>query len=518
MPSNSPLNAANPAHSACVLASAGTGKTWLLIARLTRLLLAGAEPQRILAVTFTRKAAGEMQQRLLKQLKDILHADDNRLDDLLTSLGVQPDDDMRHKARSLYESLLLSEYPLRTSTFHGFCQDLLQRFPLEAGLPPGFELADTTGLLYEQAWDALFAQATEQSHGQLAADLDLLFDLCGGLTNVSKALYNFLNHRSDWWAFTQHQENPVAFAEAKLKAWLDVDPAENPADLFWTDTNKRALEEFSALLEKHATKTNSAHCQLLQQVLHSTEKDETLLQIVAPVFLTKSGERRARSTSKTQIKKMGEQGEARFLELHAQLCGQLEICEEHQARLRTWQTSTAWYRCGVQLLVYYQRIKRERRQVDFTDLEWKAYELLSHPEQAHWIQYKIDQRIDHLLIDEFQDTNPTQWRLLKPLLDEMSAGSERNRSLFLVGDAKQSIYRFRRGDPALLQTATDTLQQQLAAQQYHLDSSWRSAPAIMDFVNNVFQNTNLGRLLAGFSTTRHPSEIIMGPGRNLAAV
>lgn len=495
---NSALNAANPNISACVLASAGTGKTWMLVTRLTRLLLAGVEPGRILAVTFTRKAAAEMQQRLLQRLKTLLQADDGELDSLLTSLGETADAELRSRARNLYEKLLLSEQPLRTSTFHGFCQDLLQRFPLESGLPPGFELADTTGLLYEQAWDALFAQATGQPDGQLADDLDLLFDLCGGLVNVRTALYNFLNHRSDWWAFTQHQASPVSVASDKLMAWLAIDPGAEAADAFWIEANQRAIDEFASLLEKHPTKTNTEHSQLLRQVLTSTESNKVCLQTVSPVFLTQAGERRARKSSKTLTKQLGEQAETRFLELHALLCEQLENYRECQARHNTWQTSTAWYRCGSLLLEHYQRIKRERRLVDFTDLEWKAYTLLSHPEQAHWIQFKIDQRIEHLLIDEFQDTNPTQWHLLKPLLDEMAATTERSRSLFLVGDAKQSIYRFRRGDPALLETATHSMQHQLGAQQYRLDSSWRSAPVILECVNRIFEHTEFGQLLADF--------------------
>ncbi len=498
MPNNSALDAANPQLSACVLASAGTGKTWMLVTRLTRLLLAGADPGRILALTFTRKAAGEMQQRLLDQLKALLQASDAALDHLLTSLGEQPDAETRNQARNLYEKLLLNEQPLRTSTFHGFCQDLLQRFPLESGLPPGFELADATGLLYEQAWDALFARATGQPDGQLADDIDLLFDLCGGLANVRKALYNFLTHRSDWWAYTQHQSKPVSFADEKLKTWLDIDFSTPAADLFWTAPNKSALDEFASLLDKHPNKTNAAHSQLIRQTLAGTDLDELSIQTVSPVFLTQAGDRRARSSTKTRLKKLGEQAEAQFIELHEQLCEQLEYYRDILARQNTWQTSAAWYRCGSQLLDHYQRIKRERRLVDFTDLEWKAYTLLSHPEQAHWIQFKIDQRIDHLLIDEFQDTNPTQWRLLKPILDEMSAGNDRNRSLFLVGDAKQSIYRFRRGDPALLKTATDCMQQQLGARQFHLDSSWRSAPAIMECVNRIFDGTEFGQLLPDF--------------------
>ncbi len=138
----------------------------------------------------------------------------------------------------------------------------------------------------------------------------------------------------------------------------------------------------------------------------------------------------------------------------------------------------------------------------WTLLIWSgiAYQLLNHPDHAHWIQYKLDQRIDHLLIDEFQDTNPTQWRLILPLLEEMAAGGERPRSLFLVGDAKQSIYRFRRGNPQLLGVAAQWMQQHLQAGSIHLDHSWRSSPAVMEFVNQVFQHPDIERLLPDFQT------------------
>ena len=164
--------ATQPERSFSVLASAGTGKTWQLVARLTRLLLHGAKPDSIVAITFTRKAAGEMQLRLNERLQDLLHADDAELDAMLVQIGAQPTGALRDKARNLLEAWLRSEQTLRTTTFHSFCRELLQRFPLEAGLPPGFELAEQTGLLLEESWDALFDEATGAPHGPLAeADL-----------------------------------------------------------------------------------------------------------------------------------------------------------------------------------------------------------------------------------------------------------------------------------------------------------------------------------------------------------
>ena len=152
--------ATQPEKSFSVLASAGTGKTWQLVARLTRLLLHGAQLDAILAITFTRKAAGEMQQRLNERLRELLEADEQQLGTMLTSMGETPTADIRRRARNLLEQALRCEQNLRSTTFHSFCQELLQRFPLEAGLPPGFELAEQTVLLIQECWDAPFAVST----------------------------------------------------------------------------------------------------------------------------------------------------------------------------------------------------------------------------------------------------------------------------------------------------------------------------------------------------------------------
>ncbi|HHO67878.1 MAG TPA: DNA helicase UvrD [Gammaproteobacteria bacterium] len=490
------MRAADPALDASVLASAGSGKTWLLTARLVRLLLAGARPDGILAITFTRKAAAEMRERLGERLRALLEADDAGLDALLAEIGETPDAARRARARQLFEELLFSELPLRATTFHSFCQGLLQRFAEEAGLPPGFELAEATGLLQEEAWNALIAEATADPARAPATWLDTLFEACGGINNSRQALMSFLEHRSDWWAFTQGMREPVGYAIDWLRRQLDIDTDLDPDAAFWTAARRRELEEFVALLERHPGKKNDAAAARILDAL--SRADATLLE--GAFFRDKGkGPRLSRTSNKTQQKRMGADGEARFLQLHEHLCEALEQRRDRLARLHTLRTGTAWYRAGARLLAHYQRIKRERRLLDFADLEWKTCELLGDAEQAHWVQYKVDQRIDHLLIDEFQDTNPTQWRLVLPLLEELAAGGERHRSLFLVGDAKQSIYRFRRGNPALLEAASRWMQAHLGGREFHLDRSWRSAPAILECVNRVFGDGRpLGGRLHGF--------------------
>jgi len=499
---SSALDAAAPRCNAAVLASAGTGKTWLLVTRMVRLLLDGVDPDGILAVTFTRKAAAEMQARLAERLRSFVELDKDALDQALGHIGLTPDASLRRRARALYEDYLFSERPVRTTTFHAFCQELLRRFPLEADVPPGFELLDTAGLLEDEAWDALFNQATREPDGALATALETLFTRCHGLHNTRTALLAFLRHREDWWAFTEDQSSPLSHAAQTLARLLDVDPDDQPLTLFFTEATVADLGRFAGLLSRHETKQNHAHAVLIDQALGG---DETLVErfhILKCAFFTDKGLPRTRKSSQTQRRSLGEGGEAEFLELHQTLCARIAEAAERLARYATYTLSRAWFEAGSALLDHFQRIKRERRLLDFTDLEWNAYRLLNDSGNAHWVQYKLDQRIDHLLIDEFQDTNPTQWRLVLPLLQELAAGGERVRSVFIVGDMKQSIYGFRRADARLLDGAATWLREHLQAQTYALDKSRRSAPAIMTLVNCVFTDGPLGDALGAF----HPHD------------
>ena len=478
------------------------------MARLVRLLLHGAELNSILAITFTRKAAGEMRQRLNERLRELLEADDHQLTTILVEIGEAPTADMRGRARRLLEQSLRSEQTLRSTTFHSFCQELLKRFPIEAGLPPGFELLEQTGLLIQESWDALFAEATADPEQPLAAALELLFEALNGLHNTRSALFTFVEHRSDWWAFTRHATQPAAVATDYLQQKLELAPPASASEHFWSEDTRARLVEFATLLARHTTKTNQTHLSTIETILASSTARDSAICDLQPVFFTSGGERRRRTSSKSQRKNMGEGAEDRFLELHETFCEQLERITEQQNRQQTLNINSAWYRAGQRMLEHFQRIKRERRLLDFADLEWNTYLLLNDPDHAHWIQFKLDQRIDHLLIDEFQDTNPTQWRLILPLLEEMAAGGERTRSLFIVGDAKQSIYRFRRGNPELLAMAATWMQKHLQASSIHLDDSWRSAPAIMEFVNSVFRHPGMETLLPGFQThTTHRKDM-----------
>lgn len=508
---SNPIAACSPEINAIVAASAGTGKTYLLVTRIIRQLLAGAAPERILALTFTRKAAGEMRQRLHERLRNMATMRDDELQKTLVAMGIAPDTGKLEQARRLYEHILLSPRPLRISTFHAFCQQLLHRFPLEANVPPGYELLQAGSIMQAAAWDALFLEATHNPDSSLAQALERLFMACNGLANTHNALMQaFLARRNDWLAYTQDRENPVGYACERLQQLLQLDGHE-PLSIFFSEANNNLLRTFREMLLQHVTDTNLEYAALIEAGLNGKNSDESRFEFIKRAFLTQKLEPRQRKNSKTLEKALGADRAGEFLKLHDYFCQQLLTAHEAWLRLQYYKTVSAWYLAGDVLLQHYQRIKQEQRLLDFDDLEWKTYRLLHHRDHALWVQYKIDQKIDHLLIDEFQDTNPTQWQLIRPLLEEMADTGQstgRSRSVFLVGDGKQSIYGFRRADPQLQEAAGAWLRQRLDAREFPLAKSRRSADAIMQTLNHVFQDTVLGGHLNTFQPhASHRSEL-----------
>lgn len=496
---NTVRRASDPAVSATVMASAGTGKTWLLVTRAVRLLLAGAEPDAILAVTFTRKAAAEMAERLMQRLAQLASADDEQRRALLSSMGVDVDARVLRDAADLYERQVRRPRPIRFTTFHAFCQELLRRFPLEADVPAGFEVVESAGLLQQQAREALMAEAAAAPDGATARALETLFAQCNGHINTRAALREFLDHRSDWWAYVDGQSTPLEWARRQLVEALEIDPEVDPIAELFDGPHRHEFGECADLLARHGVDTSLRHAQSISDALHGKDAYAVRFALLKTAFLTQDQRPLIRKASKPMAKILGEAGQARLLELHTRCAERLLNVQDRLRRRNTLLLTDAWLRAGTRLLEHYQRIKTEQRVLDFADLEWKAYRLLHHGDHALWVQYKLDQRIDHILVDEFQDTNPTQWHLLYPLLQELAASeSERPRSVFVVGDGKQSIYRFRRADPMLFPAAQRWLHTHLAADEHSLAASWRSAPVIIDFVNRLFESGPLNAALPEF--------------------
>lgn len=503
-----PIQAANPHHSAIVKASAGVGKTYLLVTRLIRLLLLDVRPDAILAITFTRKAAAEMQSRLFDRLYMLATTSESDLVAELSNIGVETNQKMVEKSRGLYETMMRSDSQVKTNTFHAFCQEILRKFPLESEVPPGFELLDDEPSYIAAAWDALYEEATLQPESEIAVALEQLYELAAGLSNTRDCLNSFVNQRSDWWAYTSEFENPAEYASEKLLDELDLDLDATPYADFFNESRKNEINKIAQLLALHETATNLKHVSLFHQVTMSeafenslTEKEYiSWVQKLSSILFKTDGNMRFDKTVKTRAKKLTEAGEDEFLGLCLSVCKRLNTAKEIARQQHNYYFNTAWYVAGEALLNHFQQLKLQQRLLDFTDLEWRTFNLLNHSENATWVQYKLDQRIEHLLVDEFQDTNPTQWRLLLPIMQEFVTDTDRLRSVFLVGDEKQSIYSFRRADPKLFITASDWLHENLEAKSFPMDKSRRSASPIMNLLNSVFMSDDFKDTLPGFHT------------------
>lgn len=516
------MNPAFQGNSLIIEASAGSGKTYQLINRLLLLLLSGANPAHIVAITFTRKAAAEMQVRLQERLYNLATIEVEQLNKELSNIGCTPTAKLISQARHLYEDVILSPQTVRCTTFHSFCQEILKRFPFEAEVPPGFELSEQTTIYRQQAWQALMSECElkENSNSSATKAIAFLFNEFG-LNNTRDILKSFLDQRSDWWAWTQQAKNPVGLAISRMQDCLKVDPTADPlADFFNQPTLENSLAQFCTYLDKLKAEKFKKLLDALSYIRDTNLEQKERYQRLQTAFLTDKGQPRALKVSKEMIKLFGEAGADAFVQIHIETCSKLESLSNDLNLLNNYKINKHWYIAGEAFLNHYQSIKFSLRQLDFTDLEWQTYCLLTKSQHALWIQYKLDSRINHLLIDEFQDTNPIQWRLLQPLIEEFSqhegnevesiVGLNDSRSVLLVGDTKQSIYRFRRAEPKLFPIASNFIEQQFESERMQLNASWRSSPAIINFVNKVFGNTTLGKIITDFP--EHKTELKNLPG------
>ena len=486
--------ALDPALSVSLQASAGSGKTWQLVSRVLRLLLAGAEPGGILALTFTRKAAVEMRLRLNERLRRLADANDEELDAELAHVGLEPDPALRAHARGLYRRLLFAAHPPRAMTLHAFCQELLERFALEAGVPPGFALEENEEALIERTWRRLQGAMTADPQSPPARALARLVELGFNEHTLRDLVAQFLVRRGDWWAYVEGHDDPVERAAQQLRGQL----GECDLDGAVAEANGAAFTGRLRMLLNYLDKTDGTQyldpgavsaALLCSGVDRFDGVEDALYSGAGTPYKVRDGD--------SKLKKLSSGERTHFLDTYAEILREFEPMRRRRHAGEALERSRAAFTLGQAALAALREELARKRALGFTELEWHTCQLLRRDGAADWVRYRIDRRVDHLLIDEFQDTSPTQWRMLRPLLEEMAAGNApqdggRSRSLFIVGDAKQSIYGFRRADPRLLTRATQWMRDNLQAQTAPLHHSRRSAPAIVQFVNALFAIEGLG--------------------------
>jgi ATP-dependent helicase/nuclease subunit A len=494
--------ALDPRASCVVEACAGSGKTWLLVSRMLRLLLAGAEPSELLAITFTRKAAQEMTDRLHEWLRVLALEDDATVRAFLRARAVPDDavDALLPRARGLLETVLTAQPGPTVTTFHGWFLDLLKRAPLEAGLPWGAPLLERTRQLQDEVRDRLlmkWAGAPESSEG--VALLALLADI--GEHNLRALLRHFVDARAEWWAYTGEAPDPVAHALEQLRPGLHPDLDSDPVAAFWADELMAArVKRMGFALEKGG-KSERDRAPEIQRSL-SLPPDDAHAALMR--HLMTAGKRRKKQATKELEKTLGAGLDTYLRDLDT-LETALESVAAIQADRHIWNLNRHGLLLGHALISAYQDAKSQQGVIDFADAEWQACRLLRSEEHAPALALKLDARYRHLLLDEFQDTNPLQWQALSTWLLE-ARGADSAMTVFMVGDPKQAIYRFRRGEARVFDAASEFLRAHFDAPRFSTDMTRRLAPAVIAAINPVFAEA------AGFAQHTHAPENESRPG------
>ena len=508
-PDDPQARAADPRISAFVTANAGSGKTKTLIDRVARLLLAGAAPDEILCVTYTKAAAAEMQTRLFELLGAWSVLDDERLRMDLSKLegrspkSYAPDD--LSAARALFARALETPGGLRIQTLHAFCEKLLRRFPLEAGISPGFEVLDDLGAdqLKRSARTALAHRAMAPDGGRIAeayarlsvdfdhARFEGLFDAFAGMAGELSA-----------WLESAEADSGVAAA-----VWTALTGAPVPLDagaiLDEMQHGGPSPEVWLAIAEGLDIRDASKGAMNLAGVLRSHQGAPPLSDLLGVLFTQsftpKPGVGGPKALGKSPDLRRRLDGEMERLQA---LEAQRKQAVAGQKTLDILLLARAW-------LAAYEIEKRLSGKLDFGDLIDRTFDLTANAGMAAWVLYKLDQQLAHVLVDEAQDTSPAQWAILNQLTGDFFAGAGRPgaggplpRSLFVVGDEKQSIYSFQGASPDRMEAEFRAYRSRAEAvgaafERIELKVSWRSTGDILGFVDGVFDAPENRRALLG---------------------
>ncbi|HTN50725.1 MAG TPA: UvrD-helicase domain-containing protein [Burkholderiaceae bacterium] len=486
--------ACEPMRSAAVEACAGSGKTWLLVSRVIRALLAGAAPGEILAITFTRRAAQEMHERLLRELRLLAAAETHEVAAALEARGLSASEAQQSvgAARQLFERVTTARVPMTVETFHGWFWRLVSRAPLGAGVPFAPTLLEASDRTRANAWlHFLAALLQPQREGERRAWEFLLDEL--GEATAGELLRNFLHKRAEWWSFAAADADTARERVLETFGAETADPGTRVRDAGFVEAVRALVDLWRATAPtpKAATHAIDRAKRWLGRGAGDVGAD---LRAACCLLLTREMSPIVALTPERLAARLGAAAAERYAALHARLVDDLDHVLAERRTWRARRVNAAGVACGTLLVACYQSLKEREHVVDFTDLEWHALRLLSDPDHAAYMQARLDARYRHILIDEFQDTNALQWRVLQSWLAAYgpSDGTADDRpSVFIVGDPKQSIYRFRRAEPRVFQAAVELLQQDFAGCHLRTNVTQRSAEAIVAMLNATMSGNAL---------------------------
>jgi len=427
--------ASNPLTSVWVSASAGSGKTKVLTDRVLNLLLMTGKPEKLLCLTFTKAAAAEMANRIGGILKEWAVCPEAELVKKLTLLkGETPDAEMLTAARRLFAKVLEAKGGMKIMTIHSFCQSVLKRFPLEAGVSPDFDIIDdiAAGRLLDESLRTVLEEEGFQDDIRLLAQ----YQTPDGLIKLLQKLFA---HRSKLMKLRERGSLSTLIYQLKQELNLTRYDTEEEIITEWFDLENWPLVQQKYLTKKGTAPKKKANDEVVQKAAEITQNIKNLKL----VHLTE-----------------------KLLHL------------------------------AYSVLEWYQRQKQSAGLLDYDDLIALTKNLLEKSHAAAWVLFKLDGGIDHILVDEAQDTNPDQWAIVRLIAEEFFAGEDHHetlRTVFAVGDRKQSIYSFQGADPDEFDRMRLFFEAKIKASQNDFETvpfnlSFRSTRPILDLVNNLLKD------------------------------
>ncbi|MBO9623435.1 MAG: double-strand break repair helicase AddA [Sphingomonas sp.] len=511
--------ASDPARHVWLSASAGTGKTQVLAARVWRLLLAGVDPGAILCLTFTKAGAAEMSERITGRLARWVRASDAELVADLEALGESISPDGRARARTLFAKVL--DAPgggIRIQTIHSFCQSLLAAFPVEAGLVPGFRPLDQReeAVLAREALAEMLVTAEREGREHLIdavralsirlgeGKAEAFLKACAGAAEAMEALPGgvqpFLRRTLD-------------LPDGDIGAEIERCCADDAFDL-------ASLRQIAVMNADWATTRGLERADIVAAWLGQSPAERAArLAELHLVWATAKGD--PRSFAKGQAPQ-----DAAYADLAMRLHTRCDELLAMKVRADFADLLAQGLEAGRAYADTYARAKRRTGAVDFNDLIRRTVELLAEPGMGEWVRYKLDQVTEHVLIDEAQDTNPQQWAIVSAIADEFFSGEgargQAIRTLFTVGDYKQAIFGFQGTDPIYFRAAFERFRERARVRaEYEVDArgleslslthSFRSTRPVLEFVDAA-----IGALpepgMGAFSDAEEHASEVPGPG------
>ncbi|MBD5400641.1 UvrD-helicase domain-containing protein [bacterium] len=483
--------AADPSENIWVQANAGTGKTSVLVQRLLRILFRTQTDTGILCLTYTNAAAGEMRNRILQMLRGWAMASDEELRDMLNGIALNQNisnNDIQH-ARDIFFHYIDNPDVLKIKTIHGFCEEILHRFPLEAGITPAWTLISDANqkVLLQEAFDKMI----------MSANLD---------QRTSDAFTHIINRVSEY-----YMPDLLKELTGQYKAFFDIENIDKYRKYF--------IDTTQSFLNLHQSKMLNTDADALQKIIENAKSEQNSRKNPAKYLdeiITKT---------KLYIDKSIDFEEYKFAYLTQNLEPKKDIAKkdylsQEQERVylqaqalvnrQIYEDSIAFFDLSAAFFNSYSALKKTHNALDFDDLILYTKRLFSKPDTMGWVLSQLDLSLNHILVDEAQDTSPQQWDILRMMTGEFFTDGDttaNQHSIFVVGDSKQSIYGFQGADPNAFASSRNQIATQIQTnlrtiREVPLAQSFRSASPILETVDNFFENQEIINI-SNFCNSHH---------------